>query len=105
MPIIGSLLTYLFGSVLSFFSIFTSAKIAVRLTAVTFLAGIYLSCVVYYTTMIGPWLLDLFSTQYGQFLGLLFPPVSGSVLAGLSAYWICIVGVRYTSTLTKMAVG
>lgn len=105
MPILGSLFTFLFGGLVSFFSLFMAGRFAVRLSAVTFLAGIYLSCVVYFSTMIVPWLAEVFSTQYGQFLGLLFPPVSGTVLASLSAYWICVVGVRYTSTLTKMAVG
>jgi len=105
MPIFANLMTWLFNGVLSFFSLFITAKYALRMTAVTFLAGIYLSCVYYYTTMIGPWLASVFSTAYGQFIGLLFPPISGTVLAGLSAYWICVIGVRYTSTLTKMALG
>lgn len=78
---------------------------AVRLTAIATLATIYLSCVIYYTQTIGPWLAGVFATAYGQLLGLLFPPIAGSVLAGLSAYWICVAGQKYVTKLAKMAVG
>ena len=80
-------------------------KAAIRLTAVATLAAIYISCVVYYSAMILPWLAGIFVTAYGALLGLLFPPVAGTVLASLSAYWICVAGQKYVSRLTKMAIG
>lgn len=83
----------------------TGARIAARLTAVLALATIYLSCVVYFTTMVAPWIGAVFTNQYGQLLGLLFPPVSGTVIASLVGYWGCVAGLKYVSSLTKMAVG
>lgn len=105
MPIFAALFGSIGTAIFNLLAGLVGAKYAVRLLAVASLAAIYVSCVVYYSQLVGPWLAGVFSTQYGQLLGLLFPPVSGSVIAGLSAYWTCIIGVRYTSSLTKMAVG
>ena len=69
------------------------------------IASIYISCVVYFSTMIYPWMQGIFNTAYGALLGLLFPPVAGTVMASLGAYWTCVIGVKYVSSLTKMAMG
>lgn len=105
MPQLGALLITLLKPLFDLIAGLIGVRNAIRLTAVATLATIYLSCVIYFSTMVGPWLANVFSTAYGQLLGLLFPPVSGSILAGLSAYWICIAGQKYVTKLTKMAVG
>jgi hypothetical protein len=105
MPLLGSLLLSLLKPIFNLIAAAIGMKAAIRLTAVATLATIYLSCVIYFTTMVGPWLETVFLTAYGQFLGLLFPPVSGSVLASLSAYWICVAGQKYVAKLTKLAMG
>lgn len=105
MPLLAKLLvfcsTWVFGAITSL----VAGAWGVRIIAAVTLAGIYLSCVIFYTTKVSEWIGDLFITQYGQLLGLCFPPVSGSVLAGMAAYYTCIVGKRYITTLTKIAVG
>ena len=98
---LGSIGTGIYALMLSMFG----AKIAARLAAVLALATIYISCVALFMGLITPWLGALFSSTYGQLLGLLFPPVAGSVVAGLGTYWSCVIGVKYVSSLTKMAVG
>lgn len=98
---LGSIGTSIYGVMLAMFG----AKVAARLAAVMALAAIYISCVMLFTTTIGPWIGTIFATAYGQFLGLLFPPVAGSVIAGLGTYWTCVIGAKYVSSLTKMAVG
>ena len=80
-------------------------RLAMRVAAVISLATIYTACVIYFSTIIVPWLEGLFMSAYGQLLGLLFPPISGSVIGGLAGYWSCVVGLKYVSSLTKMAVG
>lgn len=81
------------------------AQYAMRAAAVMSIATIYISCVVYYSTVIYGWLQGILMTAYGAFLGLLFPPIAGSVIASLGAYWTCVYGVQYVSSLTKIAVG
>ncbi|WP_305806760.1 hypothetical protein [Stenotrophomonas sp. YIM B06876] len=98
---LGSIGTGIYALLVSLFG----AKIAARLAAVLTLATIYISCVAFFMTLIEPWLAGLFSSTYGQLLGLLFPPISGTVVAGLGTYWTCVIGVKYVSSLTKMAVG
>lgn len=58
-----------------------------------------------FTAWIGPLFGALVNTSYGFILGLLFPPISGTIVAGLMLYRMCVVGVKYTSRLVKMAVG
>lgn len=105
MPLFASLFSGIASSIFGLIAALVGAKIAARLTAVGALAVIYISCVVYFTTIIAPWLAGIFESQYGQLLGLLFPPISGSVLASLAGYWGCVTGLKYVSSLTKMAVG
>ncbi|WP_288254886.1 hypothetical protein [uncultured Hydrogenophaga sp.] len=84
---------------------FVGAKYATRITAVTLLAAIYLSCVVTFTAWIGPLFGAIIGTTYGYLLGLLFPPIAGTIVAGVMLYRMCVVGVKYTSRLIKMAAG
>lgn len=105
MPLLATLLASVGTGLYSLIIAAFGAKIAARLTAVAALAAIYISCVALFMTTISPWLATLFSSTYGQLLGLLFPPISGSVVAGLAGYWSCVIGVKYVSGLTKMAVG
>lgn len=105
MKLLGTLTLGIGERLFNFFASFLGAKAATRIIAVGTLATIYISCVVYFTTMIAPWLAAIFATAYGALLGLLFPPIAGTIVASLMAYRTCIVGVRYTSRLLKMAVG
>ena len=41
-----------------------------------------------------PLVAALFSTAYGQFLGLLFPPISGNIVAGMIALWVACTAYR-----------
>ncbi len=98
---LGSIGTSIYAVMLTMFG----AKIATRLAAVMLLATIYISCLSLFIGLVSPWLSAVFSSAYGQLIGLLFPPIAGSVVAGLGTYWTCIIGVKYVSNLTKMAVG
>lgn len=104
MPLLGGLLASIANGVSGLFVAMFGAVWGVRVAAAITLAGIYVSCVVYYTTMITPWLDGLLTHPWVGMLGLLFPPVAGSCLASLAAFYTCIVGKRYISSLTKLAV-
>lgn len=105
MPLLGALLSAIGSSIFGIIASIVGAKIAVRLIAAATLAGIYISCVLYFSALVGPWLAGFFSTGFGALLGLLFPPISGTVIAGLFGYYTCIAGAKYVTTLTKLAVG
>ncbi len=82
-----------------------STQIGIRLSAMGILAAAYISCVVGFSTFIQPLLSNLFSTQYGQVVGLAFPPVAGTVLGGFVTVWGCIVAKRYTRWVFMIGVG
>ena len=105
MPLLAALLKSIGMGIFGIVVAAVGVKSAIRLTAVATLAALYVSSVVTFTTMITPWLTGVFNTQYGSLLGLLFPPVSGTVLASLSAYWVIVAGNKYLVRLTRMAVG
>ena len=103
MPIFATLMQALMGNATALWLAIRSAEQAVRLTAVGILAAAYVLCVTAYTLFIDPLIGALFSTAWGQLLGLAFPPISGSTLAGLAALWGCIVAKRYTEKFIGMA--
>lgn len=88
----------------NFIAGYLGVKHATRITAISILAVGYISCVGVFTAMIGPWMLAVFTTSYGALLGLLFPPIAGTVIASLFSYKMCVVALRYTSRLLKMAI-
>lgn len=90
-----------------FFDLLTGwvgARNATRITAITLLATIYLACVATFTAWIGPLFGAIIGTTYGFLLGLLFPPIAGTIVAGLMVYRMCVVGVRYTSRLISLSI-
>lgn len=105
MPLLAVLIKGLFGSLLGLLTALVGAKAAVRIAAATTLAGIYISCVLMFTNLVAQWIGMVFNTAYGQILGLLFPPISGTVVVSLFAYFTCVAGARYVKSLTKLAIG
>lgn len=104
MPLFAKLFQWLMGSVYSLVLKMFGATWAVRVTAITTLAGLYIGCAITFTVMIVPWLAAFLSTQYGLLLGLLFPPVAGTVVASLGVFWTCILAKRYSAKLIKMTI-
>lgn len=104
MPLLGTLLAWIAGKFTALMIFMKGSAIAIRINGLLFVATIYVACVVTYTNIISDWISNVFNTSYGVLLGLLFPPVSGSVLASLGMYWTCVIGVRYISSLTKAAI-
>jgi len=104
MVLIGRLVKGSFEKLFDFVARFLGLRAAYRITAITALAGIYLSCIAVFTVMIVPWFAAIVSTGYGALLGLLFPPIAGTVVGALMVYRMCVVGVKYTSSLMKIAI-
>ena len=104
MPLFAGFLGAWLVRLYDFMVLLTGEKWGLRLTAAITIAGLYVACAVTFTAMIGPWLVGLLSTAYGYVLGLLFPPVAGSVLASLGVWWACILAKAHTVRLLKLTV-
>lgn len=104
MPLLAGLLSWIAGKFAALVLFMRGSAIAVRINGLLFVAGIYVSCVVAFSSYVADWINNIFNTTYGTLLGLLFPPISGTVMFGLATYWTCVIGVRYISSLTKAAI-
>ena len=102
MPALALLLKVALGNMYALYLALTSSIMAVRIAAAVLMATAYVACVAGFTFFIAPLLGALFSTSYGQVMGLAFPPISGTVLAGLVSIWGCLVVKAYYFKVVKM---
>jgi len=87
MPILGGLLVSLFTGLGGLFSAIFGAQIAVKLAAVAAFIGFGVVLLGVFNTLVAPIAGAVFSTGFGQVLGLAFPPIAGTCLAAVAAVW------------------
>lgn len=87
MPIFATLMMSLFGGIASFFIEFVTKKIAVAGAAVAAFAVCLVVLMAVFNAAVAPLVQAMFSTSYGQFIGLAFPPMAGTCLASIATVW------------------
>jgi uncharacterized membrane protein required for colicin V production len=87
MPVLASLIASLFGGIAAFFVEHLTKKILTVAAAVAAFAVSFAALMLMFNTLVAPLVQAMFSTQYGQFLGLAFPPMAGTCLAAIAAAW------------------
>jgi hypothetical protein len=87
MPLLGGLLVTLFSNLGVFFAAYLAKKVAFGLSAAISLGVLYGGLILFMNTTINPLVWLLFSTSYGQFLGLAFPPIAGTCFGIVSTIW------------------
>lgn len=87
MPLLGALLVSLASGIASFFVQFLTRKLAVATAAVAALGLVTVALLAAFNGLVAPLVAQLFSTSYGQVLGLAFPPVAGTCMAIIGACW------------------
>lgn len=80
MPLFAAFFGALFSSLGVFLAKMFAAKLAIRIAGVGVLVALATALVGTFNGFIAPMLQMMFNTQYGQFLGLAFPPISGTVM-------------------------
>lgn len=70
-----------------FFAIQFAKKIAFAIAAVSIFGTMYGAMVTTMNALINPLLTALFSTTYGQFIGLAFPPIAGTCFGIIATAW------------------
>lgn len=88
MPLLGALLVNLFGGVVAGMAARLGQKVVDKALVVAALTAAAAALMVLFNTTVSPLVSGMFNTQYGQFLGLAFPPVAGSCLASISLVWV-----------------
>jgi hypothetical protein len=87
MPLLAALLTSLFGGLAAQIVAMFVKKGATAVTAAAAIGVCMTVLVVTFNTVVSPFIASMFSTTYGQFIGLAFPPIAGSCLAAIGTTW------------------
>lgn len=80
---VGTLFTALGGFLLKMFV----AKVAIRVAAVAAITFFGAALLATFNYQVAPLMAQAFNTQYGQVLGLAFPPIAGTCIAALLAIY------------------
>lgn len=88
MPIFAAMVSAFFTALGGFFAKLFIARVALRIAAVAAIAAMGAILMATFNGIVSPMVSSMFNTQYGQLIGLAFPPVAGTVLAGIVTIWI-----------------
>ena len=102
MPLLASLITQLFGGVAAFFANMASKKVTTMVLATGAIGVVSTALLVIFNTLVSPLVQAMFSTQYGQFLGLAFPPISGTCMATIGTIWTACAAYKLKVASIKM---
>lgn len=87
MPILAALFGTLFSGLASFLAQIWAKKVVVVGLAVAAFAVALTALMLAFNALLAPLLASMFSSQYGQFLGLAFPPIAGSCMVSIASAW------------------
>lgn len=78
-------------------------KVATGALAVALFGAALLALLATFRGLVSPLVAAAFSTEYGQFIGLAFPPVAGNCLATIAACWAACVLYRWQATAIQIS--
>jgi len=84
------MLSTLFGAISVFLAKLFVAKLAIRIAAVIALTACGAALMTSFNTYVAPMVQAMFTSEYGQFLGLAFPPIAGTVIASITGLWLAV---------------
>lgn len=102
MPLFAAFFSTVIGAFASFFAAMASKKITVLLLATSAITVCSVALMVAFNVAVSPLVAAMFSTQFGQFLGLAFPPISGTCMASIGLMWAACAGYKMKVASIKM---
>lgn len=102
MPLFAAFFGALFSALGVFLAKIFAAKLAIRLIAVGILISLAGGLVTAFNAWIVPMLSLLFATSYGQFLGLAFPPIAGTVMTTYMTALLAVATYKLKTHAVKM---
>lgn len=103
MPLLANLLSSLLGSLIGGLGKDAARKAGVLIAALASFAAATTALMVVFRTAVQPLALNMFRTEYGQFMGLAFPPISGDCMATIATVWIACAVYRAHVRITQAA--
>ena len=105
MPLLAGLVSSLFTALATFLAKLFLARLAIRIAALAAIGVFGAALMVTFNTVVAPLVASAFNSSYGQFIGLAFPPVAGTCLAGLATLWVACTTYRLQVDATKLTAG
>lgn len=87
MPIFAAFVGSIFTALSGWMVALLGARVAVRVASIAILAGLAIGLLALFNSVVAPMAASVFSTSFGQLLGLAFPPVAGSCVATIAGVW------------------
>lgn len=99
MPALAAFLANIFGGFAAWIAVevgkWITKKGTVRVFAGGGIVALTAALVATFNALISPMAAAMFSTQYGQFLGLAFPPIAGTCIATIITAWTAVHVYRF----------
>lgn len=105
MPALGALMLGLLAPLYQLILALAAKAWGIKLAALTALAAAYVATVAIFSAVLAPWWIAISQTGFGLLLGLLFPPVAGTVLGSLVTLWGAVLGWRLAQRLLRASAG
>ena len=102
MPLFASMVAAFFQALATFLAKLFAVRIALRVAAVTAIVGFGAALMATFNSVVAPLVAQVFANPYGQLLGLAFPPVAGTVLAGVSTLWVACTTYKLQVAAVKV---
>lgn len=102
MPIFAGLVASFFSALSTFLAKLFIAKVAIRLAAIATIGTLGTALILSFNVTVAPLVAGIFSNDYGQLLGLAFPPVAGTCIAAFSALWVACLTYKLQVQAVKM---
>ena len=107
MPLFAALLAGFFPALTAFLLRIFAAKLVMLTIGLGLLSALGYGFVQFFSQTVSPLIGSLFTTQYGQFLGLAFPPAAGTCVVTMLSAFVFVsaykLKVRYVKLATGMA--
>jgi len=101
MPLLGQLLVTLFGSFFASLAKDATRKAATLAAAFAAIVAAGVALMLVFNNTVSPLVSQVFNTQYGQFLGLAFPPVAGTCISAFTTCWVACGTYRLYLQITQ----
>lgn len=105
MPLLSSLIASLFGGLTTFLAAVLGAQLAARVAASAVVLGVAGALLLLFNATVAPLAAQAFSTPFGSFIGLAFPPVAGTCLAGVATTWAACTAYRLQANAIAFVAG
>lgn len=103
MPLLAAFIGSALSGLAAFLVKVFAAKLPIKVAAIAAIVAAGAALMAVFNAAISPLIAQAFNTQYGQFIGLAFPPVAGTCLTTLLAAFLAIQTYKLQAKAVKIS--